>query len=70
MNRDSVFYELAHFAAVVGIAYVALLAARSLGVTALRWELLIALAVGVAYVSVVLYYDLAPPSWRGNPPKD
>jgi hypothetical protein len=66
MNRDSVFYELAHFAAVVGIAYAVLLVVRSAGVTELRWELLIALAVGITYVAVVLYYDLAPPSWRGN----
>lgn len=66
MNRDSVFYELAHFAAVVGIAYLALLVARSAGVVELWAELLIALAVGVSYVLVVLYLGLAPPSWRGE----
>ena len=66
MNRDSVFYEIAHFAAVVGAAYVALFAARAVGVTALWAELLIALVVGVAYVGVVLYLGLAPPSWRGQ----
>ncbi|MEM4780190.1 MAG: hypothetical protein QXG03_01285 [Halalkalicoccus sp.] len=66
MNRDSVLYEIAHFAAVVGIAYLALLAARAAGVTALWAELLIALVVGVSYVSLVLYLDLAPPSWRGE----
>lgn len=66
MNRESVFYELAHFAAVVGIAYAVLLVARSVGVAELWQELLLALAVGLTYVAVVLYYDLAPPSWRGN----
>jgi hypothetical protein len=66
MNRDSVFYEIAHFAAVVGIAYAVLLLARSAGVTELWQELLIALAVGLGYVATVLYLDLAPPSWRGE----
>lgn len=66
MNRDSVFYEIAHFAAVVGLAYITLSAARILGVTALWQELLVALAVGVGYVLVVLFLDLAPPSWRGE----
>ncbi len=70
MNRESTLYELLHFAAVVAIAYAALFAARLLGVTTLRGELLVALGVGVGYVACVLYFGLAPPSWRGNSPKD
>lgn len=66
MNRDSIFYEIAHFAAVVGFAYVALFAARAVGITELWQELLIALLVGVGYVGLVLYLGLAPPSWRGR----
>lgn len=66
MNRNSVFYEIAHFAAVVGFAYVALFAARAAGITALWAELLIALIVGMGYVGLILYLGLAPPSWRGR----
>ena len=70
MNRESTLYELVHFAAVVAIAYVALFAARALGVATLPGELLVALGVGMGYVACVLYFDLAPPSWRGDSPKD
>ena len=66
MNRDSLFYEIAHYLAVVGIAYAALLVARSAGLTTFRGELLVTLVVGVSYVAVILYLDLAPPSWRGD----
>lgn len=66
MDPDSVLYEIVHFAAVVAIAYGALVAARTLGVAALWQELLIALAVGIGYVAVVLYFGLAPPSWQGR----
>ena len=70
MNRESLRYELAHFVAVVAVAYAALFAARTLGVTTLRGELLVALGVGVGYVACVLYLGLEPPSWRGDRPKD
>ncbi|MFC6905462.1 hypothetical protein [Halalkalicoccus tibetensis] len=66
MNRESTLYEVAHFAAVVGLAYAALFVADAAGVTALWAELLIALAVGVSYVVAVLSLGLAPPSWRGE----
>ncbi|MFC7008967.1 hypothetical protein [Halalkalicoccus salilacus] len=70
MNREGLIYELVHYAAVVAVAYAALFAAGALGVATLRGELSVALAVGVGYVACVLYFDLAPSSWRGNPPKD
>ena len=66
MNRESTLYEVAHFVAVVGLAYLALFLATAAGVTALWAELLIAGAVGVSYVVAVLSLGLAPPSWRGE----
>lgn len=66
MNRESTLYEIAHFVAVVGLAYLALLAANAAGFTDLWIELLVAGFVGVSYVVIVLYLDLAPSSWRGE----
>lgn len=70
MNREGTLYEIVHFVTVVAVAYVALLAARTLGIATLRGELLVMLMVGVTYVAVVLRLGLAPPSWRGDRPKD
>ncbi len=66
MNREGTLYEIAHFAAVFGLAYFALSAVRALGVTALRGELFVALLVGIGYVLLVLRLGIAPPSWRGE----
>lgn len=66
MNREGTLYEIIHFAAVVGLAYLALSVARFAGVTALWAELLVAGIVGIGYVLAVLSLDLAPPSWRGE----
>ncbi|MDL5362842.1 hypothetical protein [Halalkalicoccus sp. NIPERK01] len=66
MNREGTLYEVLHFAAVVGLAYLALFFARAAGITELWQELLVALVVGVCYVLVVFSLDLAPPSWRGE----
>lgn len=70
MNRENALYEIVHFVAVVAVAYAALFAARTLGIATLHGELLVMLAVGVAYVAVVFRLGLAPSSWRGNSPKD
>ncbi|KYH26942.1 hypothetical protein HAPAU_08300 [Halalkalicoccus paucihalophilus] len=66
MNREGTAYEIAHFLAVVGLAYLALRLAGSVGITALWAELVVAGAVGVSYVLAVFALDLAPPSWRGE----
>ncbi|ADJ13609.1 hypothetical protein [Halalkalicoccus jeotgali] len=66
MNRDGTLYEIVHFGAVVSLAYAALYAASLAGVTEFWAELLIAGVVGVGYVLVAFYLDLAPPSWRGE----
>ncbi len=73
MDRDSTRYELAHFVAVIAIAYVTLFAVRSVGTPPLWQELIAMLVVGAGYVAAVLALGLAPPSWRGNDrsqPKD
>lgn len=64
MNRT--LYEIAHFVAVVGLAYLALFVVRALGITDFWVELLVALAVGVSYVLVVFSLGIAPASWRGQ----